>query len=411
MRIGVVGAGIVGINIAHALLDRGHDVVLIDREGMAAGASQGNAGWIVHTDIMPLASPKAWRHMPRWLTDPMGPLAIRPAYLPKLLPWFLRFVAASQPSRVEAGINNIAALNLAAMPAWERRLDGLGLTNQFLRRTGILTVWSDPGMLAAVRAVADRQRGFGISADLLDAEAVRRLEPAFGPEVAGGAFHPGALHVSNPLALTLALGHSALARGAHEETGSVSKIEAEGDGASVVFSDGRRLRFDSVVLAAGAWSKPLAAAVGDAVPLDTERGYNITMKPGTLGLSHPVMFEGHGFVTTPLDDGDRVGGSVEFGGLDAKPNYRRVDAMLARLRRFLPDLGPTEGERWMGFRPSMPDSLPVIGASRAGPSVIHAFGHGHHGLTQAAVTAEIVGALVAGEAAPVNPAPYSPQRF
>lgn len=411
MRIAVVGTGIVGISVAHALLDRGHEVTLIDREGFAAGASRGNAGWIAHTDIMPLASPKAWRHMPRWLTDPMGPLAIRPAYLPKLMPWFLRFVAASQPARVEAGIRNIAALNTKALPAWERRLDGLGLSNRFLRKKGILTVWSDAKMQSAVAEIAARQRGFDIEAELLDAEAVRRLEPAFGPEVKGGAFHPGALHVADPGDLTETLGARALDRGARLEPGSVERIEADATGAMVVFEGGRTEGYDRVVLAAGAWSKPLAAGLGDAVPLDTERGYNITMKPGTLGLSHPVMFEGHGFVTTPLDSGDRVGGSVEFGGLVAKPNYKRVDAMLARLRRFLPDLGPTQGERWMGFRPSLPDSLPVIGASRTSATVVYAFGHGHHGLTQAAATAEVVAALVHGEASPVDPKPYSPQRF
>lgn len=411
MHIAIVGAGIVGVTVAHGLLDRGHSVTLIDRAGIAAGASRGNAGWIVHTDIMPLASPKAWRHMPRWLTDPLGPLAIRPTYLPRLLPWFLRFVAASQPGRVEQGIARIAALNLSALPAWEKRLDGLGLSNRFLRRTGILTVWSDAGLFAAVEDVANKQRALGIDVEMLDAGTVRRMEPAFGDRVKGGALHPASLHVADPGQLTDALGAAALARGAQLITGAVETIVPTGQGAMVRLAEGRVIDADHVVLAAGAWARPLAATLGDAVPLDTERGYNITMKPGTLGLSHPVMFEGHGFVTTPLDTGDRVGGSVEFGGLKAAPNYKRVDAMLGRLRTFLPHMGATEGERWMGFRPSLPDSLPVIGPASASPRVTYAFGHGHHGLTQGAVTAEIVAALIAGERPPVDVKPYSAQRF
>jgi D-amino-acid dehydrogenase len=177
------------------------------------------------------------------------------------------------------------------------------------------------------------------------------------------------------------------------------------------FADGTSAQPDLVIVAAGAWSKPLAAAMGDKVPLDTERGYNITFPSGRLGLTCPVVFEGEGFVATPLDTGDRVGGAVEFAGLSAPPNMARVDAILTRLKRFLPELDASGGERWMGFRPSLPDSLPVIGRSAATPRVLYAFGHGHYGLTQAAATAELVAAMAAGEAAPIDPAPFRPDRF
>nr|WP_198148207.1 FAD-binding oxidoreductase [Elstera litoralis] len=147
------------------------------------------------------------------------------------------------------------------------------------------------------------------------------------------------------------------------------------------------------------------------MPLDTERGYNVTLPSGSLGLTRPVLFEGHGFVISPLDTGDRVGGAVEFAGLKAAPNYARVDALIARARRFLPEGRFEGGTRWMGFRPSIPDSLPVIGPSRRSPRVLHAFGHGHYGLTQAAITADIVTAQVMGLPTPLSPAPFSAQRF
>jgi D-amino-acid dehydrogenase len=169
---------------------------------------------------------------------------------------------------------------------------------------------------------------------------------------------------------------------------------------------------DKVVIAAGIWSRPLARTLGDQIPLDTERGYNATYPKGSFGLHRPIMFEGEGFVTTPLDTGDRVGGAVEFAGLDAKPNHERTSAMVGRLKRFLPDFEPDQdARRWMGFRAFIPDSLPVIGSSRQDNRVVYAFGHGHHGLTQAAVTSLLVADLIDGLTSEIDLKPYSAQRF
>ncbi|MFD1627620.1 NAD(P)/FAD-dependent oxidoreductase [Azospirillum griseum] len=415
MRIAVVGGGVIGVTIAHALLDGGHAVTIIDREGFGAQASGRNAGWIAHADILPLAGPKAWRNLPRWLCDPLGPLTIRPAYLPAILPWMLRFVAASSPQRIEASTHAIAALNGAALPAWKRRLAALDLTDALVER-GQVSVWSDASAFAQFPALAKRQRDLGVPVQTLTAPEVAELEPAFGRAVAsgwiqGGAHYPTVPHVTDPADLTERLGQRAVARGAEVVTGAVQSFAARGDGVSVRFANGTELAADRAVLALGAWSKPLAATAGDRVPLDTERGYNVTTTAGTLGLSRPVMYEGHGFVTSPLACGDRIGGAVEFAGLDADPNYARVDALLGKLRRFLPDLGAVEGVRRLCFRPSIPDSLPVIGTASAIPQVIHAFGHGHYGLTQAAITAELVAAQIDRRAPPLPLDAFSPQRF
>lgn len=410
MRIVIIGAGIVGVTVAHALLDEGHEVELVDREGPAAGASAGNAGWIAHMDILPLASPKAWAYMPKWMLDPLGPLTISPAHLPKLLPWLLRFVAASRPSRIAVGSAAIHALNAAALPAWERRLAALGLDG-LLRRRGILSVWTDRHEFEAAAALHARQNALGIPVERLDPAQLRAIEPAFGAEVVGAALYPTGAHVCDPRDFTVALHDSAVARGLRFTRATVVDLTHEPEGLTLTTTEGATIRADRVVLAAGAWSKPLAARVGDRVPLDTERGYNITIPAGTLGISRPVMFEGKGFVVSPLDTGDRIGGAVEFAGLTRPANWKRVDAMIGRLRRVLPHLGAIEGERWMGFRPSIPDSLPVIGRSRDEPRVVHAFGHGHYGLTQAAATAEMVAALIAGRPSPVDLTPFSPQRF
>lgn len=411
MHVAVIGAGLVGVNTAHALLDHQHQVTLIDAEGPAAGTSQGNAGLIAHVDILPLASSKVWRNLPRWLVDPLGPLAIRPAYLPQLAPWLLRFLRASTPAHIEHCTRALAALNTEALPAWERRLAGLGLEARHLRRRGFLSVWPTEAGLRAAARLLRRQESLGIPVERLDAAGVRALEPALTGSLAGGALYETGVHVSDPRQLTLDLAEAATERQARFVRARVATIAFDAGQPLLRFEDGTALLADAVVLAAGAWSRPLAAALGDRIPLDTERGYNVTFPSGRLGLGRPVVFEGEGFIASPLDVGDRVGGAVEFGGFKAAPDWRRVDAILARLRRFMPEADITGGTRWMGFRPSIPDSLPVIGRTSRSPKVLYAFGHGHYGLTESAVTAEIAVALLEGKPPPVDPAPFRPQRF
>lgn len=412
MHVAIVGAGIVGVAAAHALLDGGHVVTLIDPDDQPGRPCDGNAGWIAHTDIMPLASAKVWRHVPRWLMDPLGPLTIRPAYVPAITPWMLRFVAASRPDRIERSVLAIRALNEAALPAWRRRLGALGLAHH-LRESGTLSVWSSEAAFRSAAATIERQQAFGIPVELLDRKGIEALEPALGERAVAGALFRTDCHVSDPKAVVADLADSARQRGAGSMHGRASALDVVGEGVDVHLAGGARLRADKVIVAAGAWSKSLAAGLGDKIPLDTERGYNVTLPRGTLGLSRPVAFQGEGFVTTPLDCGDRIGGAVEFAGLEAPPNYNRADAIMARLRRFLPDMSanPPPGQRWMGFRPSIPDSLPVIGAATRSDQVLYAFGHGHYGLTQAAVTAEILATLVEHKQPPLDIELYAASRF
>lgn len=412
MHAVVVGAGIVGIQSAHALLDLGHAVTLVDPDGLAQRTSMGNAGYIAHTDILPLAGPKVWRHLLRWLIDPLAPLAIRPAYALAIAPWMARFVAASTPARIEASTRGMIAINGLSLAAWERRLAPLGLTEAHLRRRGIITMFPTASDLTANMATIRRQQSVGIAVEVLDDNAtVRRLEPALGPAAAAGAYYPGHVCVDDPARVTAAMGAAALGRGATLVRQSAAEVVPVEGGVSVRLADGSTLAGDLAVVSAGAWSRPLARKLGDDVPLDTERGYNVTLPKGSLGLTRPVQFDGLGFVTTPLDTGDRIGGAVEFAGLDAPPNYRRVDAMIARARPFLPDAKFEGGTRWMGFRPSLPDSLPVIDRATASPRIVYAFGHGHYGLTQSAATGEIVAALLTQKPVAIDLAPFSCRRF
>jgi D-amino-acid dehydrogenase len=410
MRIAIVGAGIVGLATAHALLDRGHQVDLIDPGGKQGRPTDGNAGWIVHSDIMPLASPKVWRNLPRWVMEPLGPLTIRPSYLPALTPWLVRFALASSPARIGRSIAAIRSINAEALPAWKALLSGLQLNHHLVER-GIMSVWRDHGAFERAGDVIAHQRSFGIPVEVLEEGDVAKVEPALH-NVKAAVLYPDACHVSDPADLARDLMRLALERGATHVNAHVLRIVPEQRGIRVDTDGDATAACDRVVVAAGAWSRSLVRPLGDRIPLDTERGYNATYPSGAFHLSRPVMFEGEGFVTTPLATGDRIGGAVEFAGLEAKPNHDRTSAMVQRLKQFLPHLDTEEpAQRWMGFRPSIPDSLPVIGAARKDHRIVYAFGHGHHGLTQAAATSRLVADLIDGREGLIDLKPFSPQRF
>lgn len=410
MKITIIGAGIVGCAAAHALLDDGHEVTILDANGPAHGPSQGNAGWIAHTDILPLASPKALRQLPRYLMDPMGPLAIRPAYLLKIAPWLIRFLLASRPSQVERSTLALGHLQQHALSSWLTLAGNIGLTHMIHRRGG-LYVYDNEADFEAAGAVAKRQAEFGFGVEMIGRDDLRQMEPALNDLFVGAGHVSDTAHVSDPRLLTEAVFEAALARGASYQRARVTRLEA-GDKPAWLTEDNTRHESDFIVLSAGIWSRPLAASIGDDVPLDTERGYNVSF-PGLTGLTtRPIAFEGHGFIASPLETGLRIGGAVEFAGLELAPNHARTRALHKKASRFLKGVPAYEtGREWMGFRPSLPDSLPVIGPATRSSRIIHAFGHGHYGMTQSAVTGRLVADMVAKRPGLINLAPFRVNRF
>jgi D-amino-acid dehydrogenase len=406
----VIGAGVIGVAIALRLQQEGKDVLLIDRECVAAQASRGNAGALAFSDILPLASPGILRKAPRWLLDPLGPLTIRPFYLPRIAPWLVRFWRASLSDRVRASTSAQAAMMDLSAIETPRMFADVG-AGHMLHDDGVLHLYESEAELAASQPGWQARADHGIAfTHLHGPAAIAELQPGLSPALVAATFVPGWKTVSDPLEVTEALARQFERQGGRIRRADSTALVPGTDGVGVPLRDGPTLRARHVVVAAGAWSHHLARTLGDRLPLETERGYNTTLPVGAFDLKRQITFGGHGFVVTPLACGVRVGGAVEFAGLDAPPNFARAAALLAKAKRFMPGLRTEGGIEWMGFRPSLPDTLPVIGPA-ADDRVVYAFGHGHLGLTQAAATARIVADLMAGRPAALDLAPFRPQRF
>lgn len=406
----IIGAGVIGLSSALMLRARGLDVTVLDREGPAAGASAGNAGAFAFTDILPLASPGLLRKAPGWLLDPLGPLSVRPRYALRIAPWMYRFWRACQPSQVAQSTMAQTALMDLSRAELEPFLQATG-TRAMLQKRGSLQVYESQAEFEAAQAGWRAREDHGIAFRHMDADEMAALQPGLSPRFTRGTFTPGWYSIADPRDYVLALAERLHATGGMIERADITSISADASGVAVRDASGRMRRADHVVLAAGAHARGLARDLGDRIPLETERGYNTTLPGDAFDLRTQITFGGHGFVVSALSSGIRVGGAVELGGLDLPPNWKRAEAMLQKARAFLPGLRTEGGTQWMGFRPSLPDTLPAIGRSRASNRVIHAFGHGHLGLTQSAGTARLVADLVTGAPPPIALAPFSPQRF
>ncbi len=409
-RVAVIGAGIVGVCSALCLQRDGFQVSLIEREGPGAGASFGNGAVIGEEAVVPVATPGILGKVPGLLFDPLGPLALRWSYLPRLAPWLLRFVAASRRDRVEEISIALKALLEGTFEAFDRLL-ALADARDLLRRTGWLAVYETERGLADTQPLLDLQRRRGVRFDVLEAEQLRQFEPALAPIFARGVYYPDVGYTVNSQRLVQVLADAFQRLGGTLEIAEARGFEIGPAGPRAVVTDRGALPCEAVVVAAGAWSKHLAAQLGSRPPLDTERGYHVQFPEPGVAPRLPVFSTERAFVASPLEVGLRVAGTVELGGLEAAPNWDRAEVLLGHAKRWFPGLKTGGMTRWMGFRPSMPDSLPVIGRSPRFSNVIFAFGHGHCGMMMSARTGEIVAALLADRDPGLDMSPYRVERF
>ena len=390
----VVGAGIVGVSVALALRRQGHKVLLLDRNGVAAEASQGNAGGFAFHEIEPLASPGIIWRAPRWLLDPLGPLALRPNYVWALLPWLLRFARNSSAQRYQAALrvqSELMHLASAALVRQVEQVQGQG----FMGKLGQLRLYASERAFQSDKPNLDERTRLGWEQhEFTSAAAIAEIQPGIHPGFSYASYAPSWRTVSDPKAWTQHLAEHFQRAGGMLQLANVQSLQVDESGVRLHCADGQHWQASQVVICCGAWSHQLARSLGERIPLESERGYNTTLPADAFDLRCFLTFAEHGFVVSPTGGGVRVGGAVELGGLQLAPNYRRADNMLRLARRFLPDLRTSSGWQWMGHRPSLPDSLPIISKSATSDRVVYAFGHGHLGLTQSAATAELVTELI-----------------
>jgi D-amino-acid dehydrogenase len=406
----VIGAGIIGVTCALALQRDGHRVRILDRKGVAAEASRGNAGAFAFSDVEPLATPGILRKAPKWLLDPLGPLSIPPAHALPLLPWMLRFWRASWQDRYAAAVAAQAGLMHHSRAALER-LIGQAAGEALMRREGQLQVYEGEAAYRASLPAWELRRQHGVRFDLLQSPgALAEIQPGLSPRFTHAGYTPDWMNTVDPAQWTEHLAQQFVAAGGVIEMADIRALRQVEGGIEIETATGKT-RADQVVLAAGAWSHLLARTLGDRIPLETERGYNTTFPTAGFDLRTHLTFADHGFVVSKIGEGLRVGGAVELGGLRLPPNYKRAETLLRKARDFLPGFDPQGGTHWMGFRPSLPDSLPIISRAPRADRVIYAFGHGHLGLTQSAGTAELVAALAGWRDPAISLAPFDSGRF
>lgn len=406
----VVGAGIVGASTALALQRDGHRVLLVDRDAPCAGASFGNAGAIVNASCAPTAMPGIVLDVLRMLGQPLAPLSIRPAYMHKILPWMIRFVLESRRSKVARNAMNLHALTRQAVSGWRNLTDGSGLAD-LLRAGGWLTVYETERSFGNSRAERGLMDDNDVPYEILSAPDIQSLEPNLAPIFERGIFNRDSLWITNPQRMVLGMVDLLIARGGTFRRFDVQSIDSL-EKHIVLRSPSEVLPVSKVVIAAGAWSKPLAWQAGDKLPLDTERGYHVMMPvENSRLLSRPVVHAEFSCALVPMESGLRLTGQDEFAGVNAAPDYRRIRRLLPVAKRMLPAIDETEQSVWMGCRPSLPDSLPVIGFARRSRNILYAFGHQHLGMTLGPATGLLIADLVAGREPGVDLFPYRPERY
>lgn len=410
-RVLVIGAGIVGLCTAWYLARGGADVTLVDREGPGEGTSSGNAGAISGGSVAPLAMPGILRQVPGMLLDPKGALHIPAHYWPAAFPWLWRFVLQARPERVAEIAQALALLMHGAEERHMEILEAEGATD-LIAHTGQLYLYRDAAHLAKDEAAWALRRAHGMDARQLKRTGILELEPEVSATYSIGIFAPDQGHSLNPLRQARVVARGVERMGGRSLRGSVSALITEAHRVTGAMVDGTPLHADHVVLAAGAWSAKLLAPLGIKVPLESQRGYHIMLpNPGIMPRRPVVPADRKAFIT-PMEEGLRIAGTVEFGGTEAPPNAARAALLLEDLAKVFPQADIRDAKpHWMGHRPCLPDSLPVVGPVKAWPGLWCAFGHGHLGLTGSAPTGALVAAAMLGPKPNADLKPFGVERF
>ena len=407
LKIGIIGAGIQGVCSALFLQKKGYQVTLFDRDEPGNAASYGNAGHFSPYASVPLNRPDVATDIPAMLLSSRGPLALKWNYVPKMIPWFLKFLLNCRKEKMMHTAKNMHQILNQSLPAFDELFDDIDLEG-LVENKGVMYIWTDQNLKSRELENQIREE-LGIKQQLLNPKEIHDLEPNIKPFYHGGVFYDYAKHAKNPKKILIKLFENFIEKGGKFLKLNIQKIDFDEE-KPVLRSEAQRFIFDKLVIACGAFSKKLTDKLHEKIPLDTERGYHVHFKDCEHLISRPVVYANRGFGMTPMEQGLRVVGTVEFGGLKNPLSKSRVKNLILNAKDMLDGL-PEHKDEWLGFRPSLPDFLPIIGPSKNYKNVFYSFGHHHLGWTLGAISGKIISKMVAEENTNLDLKPYNSIRF
>jgi glycine/D-amino acid oxidase-like deaminating enzyme len=408
LKIGIVGAGIQGISNALFLQKKGFSVTIFDRdEPGSPAASYGNAGHFSPYASVPINRPDVLTDVPAMLLSSTGPLALKWNYVPKMMPWFLQFIRNCTTKRMMHTAKNMHQILDLALPAYDELFDDIELGG-LVEKKGILYIWNDQSLKSRELEIKVRNE-LGVDQQIITPKEIHDLEPNIKPIYHGGVYYQYGRHARNPKKILLKLYDLFLKKGGKFLKMNIKDINFN-DEKPVIKAETQSFLFDKIVIACGSFSKKLTDNLDEKIPLDTERGYHVHFKDCDHLLSRPVIFQNRGFGITPMEQGLRVVGTVEFGGLDNPLSKSRVKNLINNAKYMMGDL-PEHEDEWLGFRPTLPDYLPIIGPSKKYKNVFYCFGHHHLGWTLGPISGKIIAGMIAEENTNLDLKPYSSLRF
>ena len=407
--VGVIGAGIQGVCISLCLIKKGFKVTLIDREDPGKeSASYGNAGHFSPYASVPINRPDIFIDVPSMLFSSTGPLAIKWSYIPKMIPWFLKFIKNCTKKKMMHTAKYMHQILDLALPAYDELFEEIDISG-LVENKGIIYFWTDKDLKSRELEINIRKE-LGVKQQLLKPHEIHDLEPHIKQIYHGGVLYPQARHTRNPRKILLKLFDLFIKRGGRFEKKNVQSISYGEDNKPVIKTDLDFFKFDKAVIACGAFSKKITDKLDEKIPMETERGYHVHFKNHDHLLSRPVIFLNRGFGITPMEQGLRVVGTVEFGGLDNPLSKKRILNLVNNAKYLFPELKEHHDE-WLGFRPTLPDFLPVIGPSKKNKNLFYSFGHNHLGWTLGAISGKIISKMIAEENTNLDLSPYNSLRF
>ena len=407
LKIGIIGAGIQGVCNAHFLQKKGFQVTLFDRGEPGNSATYGNAGHFSPYASVPLNRPDILADVPAMLLSSKGPLALKWNYVPKMIPWFLKFIINCTNKKMLHTAKNMHQILDLALPAFDELFDEVDISG-LVENKGIMYFWNDQNLKSRELEIRIRNE-LGIKQQLLSPKEIHDLEPNIKPVYHGGVYYDYARHARDPKKILIKLLQNFTIKGGKFIKLNIKELNFD-EQKPVLRSESQRFIFDKLVIACGAFSKNLTDKLYEKITLDTERGYHVHFKDCDHLISRPVIYSNRAFGMTPMEQGLRVVGTVEFGGLKNPLSKSRIKNLIDNAKELLDGL-PEHKDEWLGFRPSLPDFLPVIGPSKNYKNVFYSFGHHHLGWTLGAISGKIISNMIANENTNLDLKPYSSLRF